>query len=166
MSFCLAAGEGARITLRFGGKAGPDGGAPIDAQVEVVRAVEESWQSFGKSRVTLGSTALIRLEGTSIEVILNTNRTQTFEPDVFSNLGLDPLGRGGLHRCRRPLPVEPARHRLPQDDAGDLAAGRKPARRRIDRQRGPRLISAFAGSTILACPYPSPALVEEGCSPG
>ena len=96
VSFCLAAGEGARITLRFGGKAGPDGGAPIDAQVEVVRAVEESWQSFGKSRVTLGATALIRLEGTSIEVILNTNRTQTFEPDVFSNLGLDPLGKSML----------------------------------------------------------------------
>ena len=35
----------------------------------------------------------MRLAGTSIHVILNTNRTQTFEPDVFSNLGLDPLGQ-------------------------------------------------------------------------
>jgi microcystin degradation protein MlrC len=49
----------------------------------------KSWQSFGKSRVTLGASALVRLAGTDVEVILNTNRTQTFEPDIFSNLGLD-----------------------------------------------------------------------------
>lgn len=93
VTFCLAAGEGARIQLRFGGKAGPDGGAPIDAQVEVLKAVQEGWQSFGKSRVTLGPAAVIRLEGTDIEVILNTNRTQTFEPDIFSNLGIEPAAK-------------------------------------------------------------------------
>ena len=93
VTFCLAAGEGARIQLRFGGKAGPDGGAPLDARVEVVKAVQEGWQSFGKSRVTLGPAAVIRLEGTDIEVILNTNRTQTFEPDIFSNLGIEPVAK-------------------------------------------------------------------------
>jgi microcystin degradation protein MlrC len=93
VTFCLAAGEGANIQLRFGGKAGPDGGAPIDARVEVVKAVQEAWQSFGKSKVTLGAAAVIRLEGTDVEVILNTNRTQTFEPDIFSNLGIDPGSR-------------------------------------------------------------------------
>jgi len=96
VTFCLAAGEGARIQLRFGGKAGPDGGAPIDAMVDVVRAVPEGWQSFGKSRVTLGPAALVRLVGTRTEVILNTNRTQTFEPDIYSNLGLDPLSKAKL----------------------------------------------------------------------
>ena len=90
VSFCLAAGEGARIPLRFGGKAGPDGGSPIDAQVEVIRAVREGWQSFGASRVTLGPAAVVRPVGTSLDIILNTNRTQTFEPDIFSNLGIDP----------------------------------------------------------------------------
>lgn len=93
VTFCLAAGEGARIQLRFGGKAGPDGGAPLNARVEVVKAVQEGWQSFGKSRVTLGPAAVIRLEGTDIEVILNTNRTQTFEPDIFSNLGIEPVAK-------------------------------------------------------------------------
>ena len=96
VSFCLAAGEGATIRLRFGGKAGPEGGAPIDAAVEVIRATPESWQSFGASRVTLGPSALVRLIGTAIEVILNTNRTQTFEPDIFSNLGLDPTSKAIL----------------------------------------------------------------------
>lgn len=95
-SFCLAAGEGAKLQLRFGGKAGPEGGAPIDAMVEVIKVAPESWQSFGASRVTLGPTALVRLEGTAIEIILNTNRTQTFEPDIFSNLGLDPMRKSIL----------------------------------------------------------------------
>jgi microcystin degradation protein MlrC len=93
VTFCLAAGEGAKLQLRFGGKAGPNGGAPIDAMVEVVRAVQESWQSFGASRVTLGPSALVRPAGTDVEVILNTNRTQTFEPDVFSNLGVTPASK-------------------------------------------------------------------------
>jgi microcystin degradation protein MlrC len=61
--------------------------------VEVRRAVTEGWQSFGASRVTLGPAAVIRLEGTQIDIILNTNRTQTFEPDIFSNLGIDPMGK-------------------------------------------------------------------------
>ncbi|WP_036271152.1 MlrC C-terminal domain-containing protein, partial [Mesorhizobium sp. NBIMC_P2-C3] len=82
VTFCHAAGEGAVIDLRFGGKAGPLAGEPIDAKVRVVKAVDEGWQSFGPSRVTLGAAALVRLEGTEIDVILNTNRTQTFEPDI------------------------------------------------------------------------------------
>jgi len=93
VSFCRAAGEGARLALRFGGKAGPDGGAPIDAAVEVRRAVAESFQSFGQSVVPLGPSAVVRIEGTEIDVILNTNRTQTFEPDIFSNLGIDPMDK-------------------------------------------------------------------------
>jgi microcystin degradation protein MlrC len=91
VTFCHAAGEGARLRLRFGGKAGAEAGEPIDADVEVLKAVDEAWQSFGPSRVTLGRSALIRIAGTEIDVILNTNRTQTFEPDVFINLGVDPI---------------------------------------------------------------------------
>ncbi len=96
VTFCHAAGEGAVIDLRFGGKAGPQAGEPIDARVRVVKAVDEGWQSFGLSRVTLGPTALVRIEGTEIDVILNTNRTQTFEPDIFSNLGVDPASKDVL----------------------------------------------------------------------
>ncbi|WP_315918100.1 M81 family metallopeptidase [Mesorhizobium sp. SP-1A] len=93
VTFCHAAGEGAVIGLRFGGKAGPRAGEPIDATVRVIRIADEGWQSFGPSRVTLGPAALVRIEGTGIDIVLNTNRTQTFEPDIFSNLGLDPLSK-------------------------------------------------------------------------
>lgn len=89
VTFCHAAGEGAVIDLRFGGKAGPQAGEPIDAEVQVLKVADEGWQSFGPSRVTLGPTALVRVVGTEVDIILNTNRTQTFEPDIFSNLGLE-----------------------------------------------------------------------------
>lgn len=88
VSFCHAAGEGATIALRFGGKTGPDGGEPIDARVEVVTAREEGWQRFGPSRVTLGRCAVIRLAGTRIEIILITSRTQTYDPSIYANLGI------------------------------------------------------------------------------
>lgn len=96
VQFCHAAGEGAVIDLRFGGKAGPHAGEPIDAKVQVVKVAAEGWQSFRESRVTLGPAAVVRLEGTEIDVILNTNRTQTFEPDIFSNLGIEPLAKDVL----------------------------------------------------------------------
>lgn len=96
VQFCQAAGEGAVIALRFGGKAGPDAGEPIDARVRVMKTAAEGWQSFRESRVTLGPAAVVRVEGTEIDVILNTNRTQTFEPDIFSNLGIDPIGKDVL----------------------------------------------------------------------
>jgi microcystin degradation protein MlrC len=93
VSFAHAAGEGAEIDLRIGGKSGPLGGEPVDARVIIRKVVKEGWQSFGGSRVTLGPSAVVRIAGAEIEVILNTNRTQTFEPDIFSNLGIDPLAQ-------------------------------------------------------------------------
>lgn len=93
VNFAHGAGEGAEIDLRIGGKSGPLGGEPIDARVIVRKVVQEGWQSFGGSRVTLGPSAVVRIAGTGIDVILNTNRTQTFEPDIFSNLGIDPLAQ-------------------------------------------------------------------------
>lgn len=88
VSFCHAAGEGAVIALRFGGKSGPDGGEPIDARVEVLTTREEGWQRFGASRVTLGRCAVIRLAGTRVDVILITSRTQTYDPSIYANLGI------------------------------------------------------------------------------
>ncbi|HET7413100.1 MAG TPA: M81 family metallopeptidase [Pararhizobium sp.] len=90
------AGEGTVLDMRFGGKTSAASGEPIDATVEIRRIARPGSQSFGKSRVTLGPTALVRIAGTEIDVILNTNRTQTFEPDIFTNLGVDPLSKKAL----------------------------------------------------------------------
>jgi len=89
VSFCHAAGRGAELDLRFGGKSGPQGGAPIDLRVTVEDVFDAGWQSFRNSRVTLGSTAVVRPLGTKIDIVLITSRTQTYEPDIFANQGID-----------------------------------------------------------------------------
>ncbi len=96
VNFAHGAGEGAEIDLRIGGKSGPLGGEPVDARIIVRKVAQEGWQSFGGSRVTLGPAAVVRIAGSEIDVILNTNRTQTFEPDIFANLGIDPLQKALL----------------------------------------------------------------------
>ena len=54
VTFCHAAGEGAVIDLRFGGKAGPLAGEPIDARVRVLkvggRGLAEFWPEPGDAR--------------------------------------------------------------------------------------------------------------------
>ena len=83
---CHAAGEGAVLDLRFGGKTSAFAGAPIDATVTVVKVANDSVQSFGESIVPLGDCAVIRVD--DIEVVLNSNRSQAFSPDLFTNLGV------------------------------------------------------------------------------
>lgn len=84
---CHAAGEGASLDLRFGGKTSALGGDPIDATVMVLKTQKDAVQSFGRSVVPLGDCAVIRVGG--IDVVLNTNRAQAFSPDLFTNLGID-----------------------------------------------------------------------------
>jgi len=86
---CFSAGEGARLRLRFGGKMSDSAGEPVDADVVVHRTVAGAVQSFGASVVPLGDSVWIEIDG--LHVILNTVRSQVFNPDIFSNLGLDPL---------------------------------------------------------------------------
>ena len=53
----------------------------------VVKTANDAGQSFGASVVPLGDCAVSRVDGT--EVVLNTNRSQDFSPDLFTNLGID-----------------------------------------------------------------------------
>ncbi len=93
VSFCHAAGLGARLRLRFGGKAGAEAGPPIDAEIEVIHLAQEGHQSFRASRVTLGRSATVRILGTEIDIVLISSRTQTYEPTLFSNQGVDYAGK-------------------------------------------------------------------------
>ncbi|MBI1779564.1 MAG: M81 family metallopeptidase [Proteobacteria bacterium] len=86
--FCMAAGAGARLQLRFGSKAQAGTGEPIDAEVLVTKIVPNAHQTFRGSIVPLGDAAAIRVAG--IEVVLKTNRAQTFDPSLFTNLGIEP----------------------------------------------------------------------------
>ncbi len=91
---CISAGIGADLRLRFGAKMSALGGEPIDADVTVRNIVRDAVQSFGSSVVPLGDSVWIEVGG--IDVILNTVRSQVFNPDIFSNLGIDPTDKAML----------------------------------------------------------------------
>jgi microcystin degradation protein MlrC len=82
VEFCVSAGVGAKIPLRFGGKASAESGPPVDAEVEVIGIAKNSWQHLGAAKIPLG--------GKGIDVILITKRTQALGAELFTHLGLDP----------------------------------------------------------------------------
>lgn len=88
VKLCFAAGEGAEIELRFGGKSCATAGDPIDKLVTVMRLKTDAQQEFADSLVPMGDCALISFDG--IEVILNSNRCQSFDPSLFRAVGLEP----------------------------------------------------------------------------
>ena len=89
VQICTAAGEGAEIPLRFGAKSAPFTGEPIDAIVEVVRLEPHAAMRFGDSVAPFGAAAHIRFNG--IDVVLGSVRVQSYDPSLFTALGIDPL---------------------------------------------------------------------------
>lgn len=88
VEFCRAAGAGATLPLRFGGKANFQSGTPVDATVTVRATTEELVIPFEQSRVSLGPAAAVTVDG-HLDVVLATGRAQTFSPAVFTELGID-----------------------------------------------------------------------------
>jgi microcystin degradation protein MlrC len=91
VQICFAAGEGAEIPLRFGAKSAPHTGDPIDRIVTVKRLVEKAEMRFGESFAPFGDAAWISFDG--IDVILNSTRAQSFDPSLFSVMGIEPESR-------------------------------------------------------------------------
>jgi len=91
VQICFAAGEGAEIPLRFGAKSAPDTGNPIDKHVKIVKLVANAEMKFGESFAPFGDAAWIQFDG--IDVILNSTRAQSFDPSLFSVMGIDPTKR-------------------------------------------------------------------------
>ncbi|SEK28687.1 M81 family metallopeptidase [Pacificibacter marinus] len=98
VKLCMAAGEGAVIPLRFGSKSAPMTGDPVDALVKIITVSEDAAMVFGESVVPFGPAVRIALldgDGVDIgiEVILNTVRAQSYDPSLFTALGIDPLAQ-------------------------------------------------------------------------
>ena len=88
VQICFAAGEGAEIMLRFGAKSAPMTGHPIDKRVVVKALVRNAEMKFGESYAPFGDAAWVQFDG--IDVILNSTRAQSFDPSLFSAMGIDP----------------------------------------------------------------------------
>ena len=87
-----AAGVGASVTLRLGGKMGVASGDPLDLTVTVNGLVPElvqRWpQTCGHREISCGEAAWLQASG--IEVIVNSTRTQVLGLEVFTAFGIDP----------------------------------------------------------------------------
>ena len=90
-----AAGVGAVLRVRLGGKLGPMSGDPLDLTVTVTGLVDDMVQEWPQQgdpvRVSCGDAAALRCNG--IDIIVNSRRGQVFGPQVFSNFGIDPTAR-------------------------------------------------------------------------
>ena len=87
VDFCIAAGPGAEMPLRFGGKAAATSGQPIDAMVRIRAVTNDLIVPFQQSTVSLGAAACVTIG--NLDVVLASGRAQTFHPAVFTNLGVD-----------------------------------------------------------------------------
>ncbi|MEN8210087.1 MAG: M81 family metallopeptidase [Thermodesulfobacteriota bacterium] len=83
------AGIGAQISLRIGGKAGPMSGNPVDIRIKVIALAENPTQYAQGQDHSLGLCAAVEVDG--VQIVLNSLRQQTFTPECFTKLGIDPL---------------------------------------------------------------------------
>ncbi len=94
-SVAIEAGEGAALDLRIGGKMGIMSGSPVDLHVTVGKVALDALQYFGpdesRFEVPLGNSVAVSAKG--IDIVLISTRTQTFSPDVFTNVGIDPKAK-------------------------------------------------------------------------
>jgi len=89
VSVAMEVGEGVELALRIGGKMGPMSGDPVDLTVRVGRIAPNATQRFGEGTAKLGDA--VALHGPNdIDIVVINHRTQTFSPEVFSNVGVDP----------------------------------------------------------------------------
>lgn len=114
VGFCHAAGVGARLPLRIGGKCGPLSGDPIDLDVEVRSVRTDATQALfgaGEPRFRLGRTAAVHARG--VDIVMSSVRTQVFSHHVFSQHEID-------HLDRKVLVVKSTQHFM--NDFGRFAA--------------------------------------------
>jgi microcystin degradation protein MlrC len=91
VQMALAAGDGAKLNVRLGGKMGAISGDPLDLEFTVIRARQNVEQRFSGAKGTIGDAASLRVGG--IDIIVASKRNQVRSPDVFTELGVDPLSK-------------------------------------------------------------------------
>lgn len=89
----FAAGEGKKIDLQIGGKAGPMSGPSVEAKVLIKKLTTGKQHRLYSDDLwaALGRTALVECQG--IEIVLNDIRQQPMHPSAFLQAGCDPWSK-------------------------------------------------------------------------
>ncbi|HEY0300171.1 MAG TPA: M81 family metallopeptidase [Rhizomicrobium sp.] len=85
---CVAAGEGASLSLAVGGKACALSGAPLVLDGIVRRILHNATQPFGGGLWPIGTAVWFECGGLSL--VLSSGRSQCFDAGVFTQMGIDP----------------------------------------------------------------------------
>lgn len=85
---CIAAGEGADITLDLGGKVESASGKPIRVSGRIMAIKLGLSQHLGAAREPLGTMVWLRLKG-EIDLVINDLRIQVYHPEVFEQMGIN-----------------------------------------------------------------------------
>jgi microcystin degradation protein MlrC len=85
---CRAAGVGAELLLRIGGKCGPASGQPVDLRVTVRAVALNHTQSALGTRERLGDCVWVQAEN-GLHILLSSIRTQTYGADAFTGIGIE-----------------------------------------------------------------------------
>ena len=92
VSMAMDAGVGGELDLRIGGKIGPMSGDPVDLHVIVTGVKANAAQYVGskesRSAIVIGDT--VAVHGQGIDIVLYSIRHQTFSPDCFTVVGINP----------------------------------------------------------------------------
>jgi len=83
----LAAGVGARVAVRLGGKVGPASGLPLDAEAEILAIDPAAYQTWSGTRMRLGAACAVRIG--KVRLVIASIRDQAYGPDLFTNLGIE-----------------------------------------------------------------------------
>lgn len=88
-----AAGVGASLSVRLGGKMGRASGDPVDLEVSVLALRESYIHAFPQERgepwlFPAGDVAALTCGG--IDLVVSSLRCQCFSPSIFSDLGIEP----------------------------------------------------------------------------
>ena len=86
------AGEGSRIKIALGGKHGPEGVKPYEAEFTVTRVAPgqffSSGVAVGRRKMDLGPMALLTIDGVS--VVVSSRRMQAYDREIFRHVGIEP----------------------------------------------------------------------------
>lgn len=91
VQLAMAAGQGAEIQLRLGGKMGLTSGDPVDLTAIVKSINLNYWHQFPQQqgeplKIPIGNTVALHSQG--IDIVVSTQRCQCFSPCIFNDLGI------------------------------------------------------------------------------
>ena len=89
VDICMNAGVGAKLNLRIGGKTCSFSGNPVDLDVTVT-ATKKDMKQIWTAPETMNCGDAVAVRAQDLDIVLHNIRIQTYGPDVFTQLGIDP----------------------------------------------------------------------------